>query len=142
MKEKITSGFKSGFIYFCIFYTITTIFSSSLQLYMGRLEDTNTHILNRAVVVFIGVLTIILMDRIQFKSKILSFLIPYAISMSVVFFYVWISGFFETLHPNAYRDIFLNFTGAVIFVTIIMSIKDKWKKKGEKCDYDSNKHHT
>ena len=129
MESKLISELKRGFVLFSILFTITTIVSSSLQLYQGRLEDTNSHLLNRAVVVFIGVLTMQLFDKIKFQSKILSFLIPYAISMSAVFLYVWITGFFESLHPNAYRDIFLNFTGVVIILTIVLTIKDKFLKK-------------
>lgn len=109
-------------------YTITTIVSSSLQLYMGQLTDTNFHILNRAAVVLIAVITIMLFDKIQFKNKLLSYLVPYVISMGIVFFYVWLIGFIEPLHPNAYRDIFLNFTGVSICVMIVIALKDKYKR--------------
>ena len=102
------------------------------------MTDTNFHILNRAAIVFIAVLTIMLFDKIQLKSKILSYLIPYVISMGAVFFYVWLTGFIEPLHPNAYRDIFFNFTGVAICVMIAIFIKDRWNgmknKGGEKED--------
>jgi hypothetical protein len=49
--------------------------------------------------------------------------------MSIVFAYVWITGFFETLSKFAYRDIFLNFTSVAIVIGIIISIKDKRKEK-------------
>jgi hypothetical protein len=126
---------KRGLILFSIFYSGTTILSSSLQLYKGQLTDTNYHIINRAVVVLIAVITIMLFDEIQVKSKVLSYLVPYAMSMGIVFLYVWITGFIEPLHPNAYRDIFFNFTAITIFVMIAIFIKDKWKgnkiKSGE-----------
>jgi hypothetical protein len=127
LKSKILSEVKRGFILFSIIYAVTTTLSSSLQLYQGKLTDTNFHILNRAAVILIAVITIILFDKIQLKSKLLSYLVPYAISMAIVFFYVWLTGFIETLHPNAYRDIFLNFTAISICVMIIIFIKDKWK---------------
>jgi hypothetical protein len=127
LKSKILSEVKRGFILFSIIYAVTTALSSSLQLYQGQLTDTNFHILNRAAVILIAVITIILFDKIQLKSKLLSYLVPYAISMAVVFFYVWLTGFIETLHPNAYRDIFLNFTAISICVMIVIFIKDKWK---------------
>jgi hypothetical protein len=129
LKSKILSEVKRGFILFSIIYAVTTALSSSLQLYQGQLTDTNFHILNRAAVILIAVITIILFDKIKLKSKLLSYLVPYAISMAIVFFYVWLTGFIETLHPNAYRDIFLNFTAISICVMIVIFIKDKWKGK-------------
>ena len=128
MESKIISELKQGIILFSIIYAVTTILSSSLQLYQGQQTDTNFHILNRAAVVLIAVITIILFNKIQLKSKILSYLVPYAISMGIVFFYVWITGFFEPLHPDAYRDIFLNFTAISIGVMFVIFIKDKWKR--------------
>ena len=127
---------KRGFILFSIFYAVTTILSSSLQIYRGQPTDTNFHILNRAAVVLIAVITIMLFDKVQLKSKVLSYLVPYSISMGIVFFYVWLTGFIEPLHPDAFRDIFLNFTAISIFVMTVIFIKDKWKgnknKSGEK----------
>lgn len=128
MKSKIISELKQGFILFSIFFTITTILSSSLQLYLKQLTDTNFHIINRAAVVLIAVITIMLFDKVKFKSKVLSNLVPYVISMGIVFFYVWLTGFIEPLHPNAYRDIFLNFTAISIAVMIVIFIKDKRKE--------------
>ena len=103
---------------FSVFFTATTILSSSLQLFQGQLTDTNFHILNRAAVVLIAVITITLFDKIRFRNKVLSY---------IVFFYVWLTGFIETLHPNAYRDIFLNFTAASFCVMAAIFAKDKWK---------------
>lgn len=131
MKAKIINELKRGFTFFSVIYAITTIISSSLQLYQGQLTDTNFHILNRAAVVLIAVITIILFDKIQLKSKVLSYLVPYAISMGIVFFYVWLTGFIEPLHPNAYRDIFLNFTAVSICVMLVIFIRGKWKRN---CD--------
>ncbi|BDB00757.1 hypothetical protein CBOS2020_08310 [Clostridium botulinum] len=96
---------------------------------MGQLTDTNSHIIDRAVVVLIAVTTITLFDKLKFKNKILSFIIPYSISMGTVFVYVWISGFWQELHPNAYRDIFLNFTAVAIVVAIAVTAKDYIKTK-------------
>nr|WP_129582288.1 DUF6608 family protein [Miniphocaeibacter massiliensis] len=82
----------------------------------------------RAVVVFIGVETIYLEKNLKFKSKILSFFIAYIISMSTVFLVVFISGFFEPVHPNGYRDIFFNFTGMYLIIEILSYIYSKYKK--------------
>lgn len=136
MKNKLITEIKRGFIFFCILYAITTLVSSALQLTQGQPTDTNFHILNRAAIVFIAVITIQLFDKIQLKNALLSYLVPYALSMGIVFFYVWLTGFIEPLHPNAYRDIFLNFTAVALCVMLGISIKDKWvqnkMKRGEK----------
>jgi len=47
--------------------------------------------------------------------------------MGPVFFYVWLTGFVEPLHPNTYRDVFLNFTALAIFVMLPIFIREKWK---------------
>lgn len=51
--------------------------------------------------------------------------------MGLVFLYVWIIGFFETLHPNAYRDVFLNFTAVAVILWIIATLKDNLKTKSK-----------
>jgi hypothetical protein len=88
LKDKILNELKHGFLMFSVFYAAITIGSSSLQLYLGQPTDTNFHILNRAAVVLIAVITILLFDRIQLKNKVLSYFVPYAISMGIVFVYV------------------------------------------------------
>lgn len=132
MKSKFLTEAKRGLVLFSIIYAITTIISSSLQMFQGQPTDTNFHILNRAAIVLIAVITITLFDRIHLKSKILSYLVPYTISMGIVFFYVWLTGLVEPLHPDAYRDIFLNFTAVAICVMVVIFLKDKWMEKKNK----------
>ena len=132
MKREILSQFKHGFILFCVIYAIITLFSSALQLYMGQPTDTNYHILDRGAIVLIGVITIMLCTKIKLKSKFLSYLVAYSISMSVVFLYVRLTGFIYPLHPYAYRDIFLNFTGITLCVIFVIEIKDRMKGKKDK----------
>ncbi|NLM75057.1 MAG: hypothetical protein GX187_03075 [Clostridiaceae bacterium] len=129
MKRKTSSVLKQGVLLFCVIFSVTTLLSSSLQLFSGQLTDTNLHILNRGALVLIDVITFMLFDGIKPKRKVLSFLVPYAISMGLVFLYVWIIGFFETLHPNAYRDVFLNFTAVAVILWIIATLKDNLKTK-------------
>lgn len=129
MKNKLSVVLKRGFLLYCIMYTVITIISSALQLFQGRMEDTNSHILNRAVVCLIAVFVMQAFYNIRLKSQLLSWLIIYAIAMTIVFVYVWITGFFEPLHKNAYRDIFLNFTTIGVVIGIINSIMEKRKEK-------------
>ena len=101
-------------------------------MYLGQPTDNNFHILNRAAVVLIAVTTILLFDRIQLKDKVFSYLMPYAISRGIVFLYVWLTGFIEPLHPDAYWDIFLNFTAISIFIMFVILLKDHIKRSRNK----------
>lgn len=126
LNSRFVNGVKQGFTLFCLIFAVTTLISSALQLFQNQLTDTNFHILNRAGIVLIAVITIKLFDGIRLKSKVLSYLVPYAISMGIVFLYVWLTGFIEPLHPDAYRDIFLNFTAVAIVLMLIFFVKDRW----------------
>lgn len=114
---------------FCIVFTVATILSSSLQLLMGRLTDTNEHILNRGVLTLIGALVLILMTQLEFKNKLFRFIVPYSVFISIALLYVFISGFWSDLHPNAYRDVFLNDTVAYTVVYVVIDVVNKIKKR-------------
>jgi hypothetical protein len=106
---------------YCLLFTVTTIISSLIQLTLfNQVNDANSHILNRAIVVAIGTSSIYLLASIKLKNKILEILIPYVISLSIVLLYVFFTGFFEELHPNAYRDITLNYSAVFIIVAFIV----------------------
>ena len=68
--------------------------------------------------VFYAVITILLFDRIN-TSRIRFYLY----FNGIVFLYVWLTGFIEPLHPDAYCDIFLNFTAISIFVMFVIFLK-------------------
>ncbi|EQK39535.1 putative membrane protein [[Clostridium] bifermentans ATCC 19299] len=114
---------------FCVVFTVATILSSSLQLLMGRMTDTNEHILDRGVLTLIGALVLILMTQLEFKNKLLRFVVPYSVFISIALLYVFISSFWSNLHPNAYRDVFLNDTIAYIVVYFVIDIVNRIKKK-------------
>lgn len=118
---------KRTFMLFCIIFTVATIFSSSIQLALGTLEDTNVHILDRAVLTLMGTFVVTLVTQHNFKKKINKFMIPYMIFISLALVYVWICGFWQDLHPNAYRDVFLNDTIAYIVVYIAIEIYGRLK---------------
>ncbi|MBS5954534.1 MAG: hypothetical protein KIB53_11990 [Paraclostridium bifermentans] len=114
---------------FCVVFTVATILSSSLQLLMGRLTDTNEHILDRGVLTFIGALVLILMTQLEFKNKLFRFIAPYSVFITIALLYVFISSFWSDLHPNAYRDVFLNDTIAYIIVYVVIDIVNRIKNK-------------
>ena len=120
---------KMTFILFCIIFTAATIFSSSIQLAMGIPEDTNAHILDRAVLTLTGAFVITLVTQHRFQKKIYRFVIPYMIFIALAMAYVWVCGFWQDLHPNAYRDVFINDTIAYIVVYFTIEICDRLKHR-------------
>ena len=129
METKLSIVLKKGFQLYCMIYTMITIVSSALQLLQGRLVDTNSHLLNRAVVCLIAVFVMEASVNFRLKSKLLSWFVVYAMAMTMVFIYVWITGFFEPLSEHAYHDIFLNFTSITVVIGIIMNVLEKRKEK-------------
>ncbi len=129
MSNNMKKQIKNTLSLYCIIFTFTTIFSSALQLYQGIPKDNNLHIIDRSVVVFIGVLTLTLITKIDLKNIILNNLIPYIISMSIVFFYVYLTSFWDELSSNAFRDIFFNFTALYIIMAVIIGLKNRVKRK-------------
>ncbi|KPU44250.1 hypothetical protein OXPF_24180 [Oxobacter pfennigii] len=129
MKEKLYFITRRYAVIYCVFYTITTIISSLINLYQGVIYDTHMHLINRAIVVLIGILAIAIVTNMNFKLKILNHIIPYTITMLLVLAYVWFTGLFDELHKNAYRDIFLNYTAIYAVITVIWILKDKYANK-------------
>lgn len=118
-----------GILFFSIF-TVVTVTSCIINLLMGNANETYIHILERAILTLIGSIIVGIAVTINFKSLILNCFIPYLIFILLAFLYVFISGFFVELHPNAYRDIFINDTIAYIIVYVgILIYKNISKRK-------------
>ena len=129
MKSELKNTIKNSILLYCVIFTFTTLADNLWQLSQGQTADSNYHIMNRAVVVLIAVLTITLFDKLKVKNKMISHLISYVISMSAVFLYVWITSFFDPLSPGAYQGIFFTFTTLTIVFSILLEIRDRIKRK-------------
>lgn len=129
MKSELKNTIKNSILLYCVIFTFTTLADNLWQLSQGQTADSNYHIMNRAVVVLIAVLTITLFDKLKVKNKMISHLISYVISMSAVFLYVWITSFFDPLSPGAYQGIFFTFTALTIVFSILLEIRDRIKRK-------------
>lgn len=128
---KISLGLlKNVGILFCSIFTVVTVTSCIINLLMGNENETYIHILDRAILTLIGSIIVGIAVTINFKSLILNCFIPYLIFILLAFLYVFISGFFVELHPNAYRDVFINDTIAYIIVYVgILIYKNISKSK-------------
>lgn len=80
----------------------------------------------------LGSFIVVLITQYNFKRKIFKFFIPYIIFILLALGYVWICGFWQELHPNAYRDIFINDTLAYIVVFVVIEIYECFKRKSNK----------
>ncbi|MDR3053759.1 MAG: hypothetical protein LBU48_07860 [Coriobacteriales bacterium] len=114
---------------FCCIFAAATIASSSYQLLSGIESDTNIHILLRGMIALVGVTVWQLILKCNFKFKPLNIIVPYAISLILVFCIVFVTGLFEELHKDAYRDIFLNFTVVFVVITAVVHIVPAIKNK-------------
>lgn len=128
---KISLGLlKNVGILFCSIFTVVTVTSCIINLLMGNENETYIHILDRAILTLIGSIIVGIAVTINFKSLILNCFIPYLIFILLAFLYVFISGFFVELHPNAYRDVLINDTIAYIIVYVgILIYKNISKRK-------------
>ncbi len=128
---KISLGLlKNVGILFCSIFTVVTVTSCIINLLMGNENETYIHILDRAILTLIGSIIVGIAVTINFKSLILNCFIPYLIFILLAFLYVFMSGFFVELHPNAYRDVFINDTIAYIIVYVgILIYKNISKSK-------------
>ena len=124
---KIKEMTKSIVVMFCIIFTFATLISCILNLALGYETDTYIHIIDRAVLTLSGSLVVILVHELKLKNALLNFLLPYGVFIILVMIFVFVSGFFEELHPNAYRDVFINDTIAYIVVYACVKIYDRLK---------------
>ena len=101
-------------------FTLLTVTSSIIGLIQGIESTGNLHIVMRFAITFLafGSLYIfeVFMPRFKFYQV---HIMHYVLTMAAALLLVAFSGLFVELHPNAYRDIFLNFTA--IYIIIVMS---------------------
>lgn len=125
---RINLSVKNAFILICVIYTLLTVISSIYGLAVGRTTDTHVHLLLRFLITVIGIGSILIFNLFPRWNLAGIFALHYGIVMGLILIVVWASGFFIELHPDAYRDIFLNFTPIYLLVAIGFLIKKKYKK--------------
>ena len=130
---KVKEGLKKAVILYCGIYTIITILNSVLYLTEGVYEDPNGnwHELTRAVVVLIGTIAYVLALYLPIKNSLLKSLVIYVPTMGLTFFFLFLNGFVEPLAKHAYRDIFFNYTGCFVIVSIVAALVRRGGKKNE-----------
>ena len=131
MKRIWNGWFKESLFLYSVIYTIVTIVNSILYLMQGVRNDPsgNWHELTRAVIVFIGVLAYELANRLPVKNIILRSILVYIPTVALAFGFVWMNQFIEPLAKSAYQDIFINYTGLFLIVSVVAIIRHYRKHK-------------
>ena len=63
------------------------------------------------------------------KPLILRYVIAYIPSQLLAFAYVWFTGLREPLAKSAYQDIWINFTGLFVVLSLVSAAASFWKNK-------------
>ena len=102
----------------CVLFTILTLAASTLDLVQGQAHSGNTHILVRFMIVALAIGSLYIFDWLNRSPYYLAHLTHYGVTMATVFLLLWAWGLRAELHPDAYRDIFLNYTIIYAGVTL------------------------
>lgn len=131
MRKQWKNWLKESIIIYSIIYTITTIVSSALYLFLGIRDDPsgNWHEITRALIVLIGVFAYELAKHLPIKNVMLRTLVVYVVTLGCAFFVVWSTQFIEPLAKSAYKDIFINYTGLFLTISILILIVNKIKHR-------------
>lgn len=130
--KKIWNGWlKESVFMYCVIYTIATLVNSVLYLINGTYSDPNGnwHEIDRALIVLIGVLAYKMATKSPIKNTLIRMMVTYIPTMSLTFFYIWLTGFREPLASSAYQDIFINYTGLFLIISVIAIVLEKGKSK-------------
>ena len=131
MRKQWENWLKESIIIYSIIYTITTISSSVIYLFLGIKDDPsgNWHEITRALIVLIGVLAYELAKHLPIKNVMPRTLVVYIVTLGCAFFVVWSTQFIEPLAKSAYKDIFINYTGLFLTISIFTLITNKVKHR-------------
>lgn len=124
MKREIL---KNTYVVFACIYTGLTIFSSIINLILGRVNDSYIHLIDRAIIILIPILFYFIVKQIK-TNIYLKILLHYISTILLVMLATFIIGIITNdLAPTAYRDQFLNYSIAYIIIVGIMIFGKKIK---------------
>lgn len=131
MKKIWNEWLKDLVFMYSVIYTIATLVNSVAYLINGTYSDPNGnwHEIDRALIVLIGVLAYKMATKLPIKNTIVRMIVTYIPIMLLTFFYIWLTGFREPLVSSAYQDIFINYTGLFLIISVIAIVVEKSKSK-------------
>ncbi len=125
---RINLSARNALILICVVYTVLTVTSSIYGLAMGRTTDTHVHLLLRFLITSVGIGSILILNLFPRWNLAGIIALHYIVTMVLILLVVRASGFFIDLHPDAYRDIFLNFTPIYVLVAIGFLVREKRRR--------------
>jgi hypothetical protein len=126
---RVNLNIKSALVLVCVVYTLATVTSSGMGLLAGRTTDTHVHLLLRFLVSFIGITSILIFNLFPRWSLPGIFSFHYGATMSVILLLVWMNGFYTDLHPDAYRDIILNYSVIYLIIALGFILTGRLRRK-------------
>lgn len=88
----------------CIVFTIATLLDMILCLLNGISDISYWHLANRFLLCVLIVLSLSVYKHFERIPLYAVMLIHFAISLGIMLAWVWITGLYSELHPDAYRD--------------------------------------
>lgn len=117
----------------CVLFAITTLCSSIIQLVIQKKAfDSNTHILLRASICFLGASFLFIFKCIKLKNKVLQEVVHHVISLLLIMLFIFCLSFFVEIGEAPPYPIFaLNYTGVYIVVTFVLYFSKRKKHQFE-----------
>ena len=112
---------KNFFPTVCTVYTLLVLTKILLEyIAQGLWENYQQNLLIMLVLSIMAVFVLSQYYRFQKYPLVVVIVVQYLVLIAGIMLFTWISGFFTTLHENAYRDMFLSFSipyavGVVIY---------------------------
>ena len=113
----------------CIIFTAVTLGASALGFVMDGLNSTSDdlHIWARFAIVFIAIGSLYIFDLLQSWPLRVVHAIHYVVTMTIILVALWVMGFFVELHPDAFVDIIVNYTGIYILLVLLEFGYFRWR---------------
>lgn len=113
----------------CVLFAVTTFCSGVIQLAVqGKEFDSNTHILLRAAICFLGAGFLFLFKVIKLKNRVLQEIVHYVVSLVLILSFIYCLGFFVEVGENPpYPRFALNYTGVYLAVALVTYFTQKRK---------------
>ncbi len=106
---------KKFFIEFCVAYTFVTIGIVVIEtIIRGELSKDYFNIASAFLWTLIAIITLSLYPLFEKISTLVMIILQYTIAMGLVLLSVKTLSFFEPIHPDGYRDVFISFTNFYI----------------------------
>ena len=112
-----------------ILFGILTLTSSIIGLVQGQETAGHIHIISRFFIIFFAIGSLYIFDWLKNVKLYKVHLIHYTVTTGMIMTGLWIFGHSIELHPDAYRDLFLNYTVIYLGVTAVELLYFKLLKK-------------